>query len=1216
MMADDITLTVRVRDMSRGDFDRLKARLEGMRRSLQGVNRDTDSAGMHSRRLGDDIGDLTSRLDRMQRSGNLTSRELTQMRGALDRMGRSALNAARSGEISTANYHRFSGELEGLRGQLNRLGNGLNSNTNTIRRNTTAQRGNANQMRTTVRLINGMVQSVRTNSRSMDGNTRIISTWRNEVDRAGSSVNRLGNNTNLTDSAFGNMHAKLIGIAVLLVATLLPAIGALAPMLAGIGSVVGVAALAFSGLSKSSKKLTKDEKEFLTALKPLKTEFSELQKTARKAILPELTKSFNDVGKAMKAMNPVIKIAGDTFGKLVQRIAKGVSSKGFLDPFIKNVKMGNDWLLQFTGSFGTFLKSFLDFGTKSKPSLDAWQNLLGGFLDRGLPGMFTNMESGIKGASGYLNGLASVINDGLLPGLGNLLGKFMEAFGPSMGNILRTAGKYIRDIGDAGGQTFQALHPLVTVVGNVANSLLDLSRISFGSMFDTLKELGGALLKTFVEVFSQNKTKGLVNSLDSLSSWVTNNEGAIRSAFDNLGIAFIEMIGAIVKGAPIVAEVFSAMVKSVLGPIGILLKGLAVAFGWVPKYGSKFKNASSDFDQFKNNFTNGLDAAVAKSREFADKAGPNLSRAELSIKVDDAKRNIADIEADLNNPQLTKKRRAELEVEKSKAEADLAAAQAKLNKFDGKTATAKIDANASAYFGKVNAANNAKVATKRGTIEANPSPFWRALQQVQGFRVSGKSVSVTANANSFWGRVRSLVGRSLGTSYIDVQMRKSESNASPYFKANGGIMKFYADGGTEDHKAQIAPAGSWRVWGEPETGGEAYIPLSPGKRTRSRQIADTTVGMLGGRVEWYASGGMTKAEKQARSDAAGSFGISHFGRMAGYKHTPFETSVGAPAALGDLVGALNSWRSTILKATHGAVEKNLLKSLDKAGKSLIGYEKKLAKVNSSLDKAKTNLDNLKQAAASLRDSVTSGVMSSTDITRIASNDPNVTMSDVMGGMQQSLDQSTAFADALKQLKAKGVSATVISQIAQAGISGGGLQTATALLGASGSEISQINSMQKQINAAAKSAGNTAADAMYGAGIKAAQGLVDGLTKKQKAIEDAMMKIAKSMERAIKKALGIHSPSRVMMKVGDNTAEGFALGIKNNRSTDTAWTSMLNSRSSTSSSASYGGSSGGTQHFHIYVGQKKVDEVVLDAGRRVVRTHGKGDVQKTFGRKTS
>ena len=63
------------------------------------------------------------------------------------------------------------------------------------------------------------------------------------------------------------------------------------------------------------------------------------------------------------------------------------------------------------------------------------------------------------------------------------------------------------------------------------------------------------------------------------------------------------------------------------------------------------------------------------------------------------------------------------------------------------------------------------------------------------------------------------------------------------YSANGNVFDFYADGGLrEDHVAQIASAGAMRVWAEPETGGEAYIPLAPSKRARSmalmQEVAD------------------------------------------------------------------------------------------------------------------------------------------------------------------------------------------------------------------------------------------------------------------------------------------------------------------------------------------------------------------------------------------
>lgn len=55
--------------------------------------------------------------------------------------------------------------------------------------------------------------------------------------------------------------------------------------------------------------------------------------------------------------------------------------------------------------------------------------------------------------------------------------------------------------------------------------------------------------------------------------------------------------------------------------------------------------------------------------------------------------------------------------------------------------------------------------------------------------------------------------------------------------ANGMVFTPYANGGlNERHVAQIARAGEYRVWAEDETGGEAYIPLTPSKRGRSMAI--------------------------------------------------------------------------------------------------------------------------------------------------------------------------------------------------------------------------------------------------------------------------------------------------------------------------------------------------------------------------------------------
>lgn len=271
----------------------------------------------------------------------------------------------------------------------------------------------------------------------------------------------------------------------------------------------------------------------------------------------------------------------------------------------------------------------------------------------------------------------------------------------------------------------------------------------------------------------------------------------------------------------------------------------------------------------------------------------------------------------------------------------------------------------------------------------------------------------------------------------------------------------------------------------------------------------------------FAKGGkvskQAKAEAEARRDAWSDLTVSHFGRMAGFRRSEFGAALGRPDSLGALVSALSQWRSTILKATHGGQERSLLRALDSTAKKLIGWEKQLTSVTKSLDKAKDKLNSLRDAASSLASSVKSGVLGSANITRGVSGDRPTTVRGIMGGLMQSRDKATAFAGALRDLKKKGLSSSLLRQIAEAGIEGGGLETAGALLTASGSEISSLNDLQGQIGKAAGSAGKTTADAVYGKAIKEQAKTVAKLERSQDKLRHSMEKLTRVMERRLEKA---------------------------------------------------------------------------------------------------
>jgi|GEM_PF-1078902 len=82
--------------------------------------------------------------------------------------------------------------------------------------------------------------------------------------------------------------------------------------------------------------------------------------------------------------------------------------------------------------------------------------------------------------------------------------------------------------------------------------------------------------------------------------------------------------------------------------------------------------------------------------------------------------------------------------------------------------------------------------------------------------------------------------------------------------ADGAVVSFNAGGNvypSENHVAQMARAGDYRVWAEPETGGESYVPHAPSKRARSEQIMAETAAIFGGtyipaRAQRFADGGV------------------------------------------------------------------------------------------------------------------------------------------------------------------------------------------------------------------------------------------------------------------------------------------------------------------------------------------------------------------------
>jgi TP901 family phage tail tape measure protein len=547
-------------------------------------------------------------------------------------------------------------------------------------------------------------------------------------------------------------------------------------------------------------------------------------------------------------------------------------------------------------------------------------------------------------------------------------------------------------------------------------------------------------------------------------------------------------------------------------------------------------------------------------------------------------------------------------------------------KVDKKAATADIKA--------FNAAVKKSPGSKSVTLKALSKSGEKVLEafgfkvkhlkngQVQIIAKDGQAIGAISNVN---GAMNALDGKT-ATTYVIT--KTSTSNAGNVFHESG----HYAAGGpvtggsgTQDDVPILA------------MGGEFMVRKGPAQKYQALLEAINE-----DRVPHFAKGGKVKltkaqqkakeaakAESDARHDAMGDLTISHFGHMAGYKRSEFGSALGKPDSVSSLVNALNQWRSIIKKSTHGSTENKLLKQLDATGRKLLGYEKALTKVTASLDKAKDKLNSLKDAAASLKDGVKSSLISSANITKGAGADSTTTLGSIRGQMTVSRDKVVAFASALKQLKAKGYSKSIIQQVAEAGVDGGGLETAGALLEASSSEVASINSVQGQIEKAAGSAGKTTADAVYGAAIAKQTAVVKLLTSQQHSLQKSMEKLTRAMEKAIEKAFGKKATGGIvgaaatggirsgLTWVGEQGPELAELPVgtrvlsnpdsmRRLAATQAPWASMLSTPrrgSAPALGAAPASGDGKPIVIQLRIGDKDFGELWVDAGRKQVRARG-------------
>ena len=153
----------------------------------------------------------------------------------------------------------------------------------------------------------------------------------------------------------------------------------------------------------------------------------------------------------------------------------------------------------------------------------------------------------------------------------------------------------------------------------------------------------------------------------------------------------------------------------------------------------------------------------------------------------------------------------------------------------------------------------------------------------------------------------------------------------------------------------------------------------------------------------------------------------------------------------------------------------------------------------------------------------------------------LTAKTLVSGLQGAVDQVKKFSTQINRLARRGLRKDLLQQIVGLGPQQGA-ELATALASATSDQLKRINKLQGQLTSSSTTLGRTSADVLFDAGKQAGKGFLTGLQAQRKSIEKLMLDIAKGMQSAIRRALRIKSPSRVMMRLGDYTGAGLQLGL--------------------------------------------------------------------------
>lgn len=196
-------------------------------------------------------------------------------------------------------------------------------------------------------------------------------------------------------------------------------------------------------------------------------------------------------------------------------------------------------------------------------------------------------------------------------------------------------------------------------------------------------------------------------------------------------------------------------------------------------------------------------------------------------------------------------------------------------------------------------------------------------------------------------------------------------------------------------------------------------------------------------------------------------------------------------------------------------------------------------INGQLEKANQALADAKKVRDDYEKSISDQYSKNPEI------DAETKLADYVEDLKIQVRDTAEFTKALDKLKDLGLNDQVYKDLLAEGIDA--IPFVNQLLEGGIDAINEVNTLTANLEKQAKTLGKKSSTALYEAGVQTAEGLVKGIKARRSAVINEMEALANAMLAAMKKTLGIKSPSREFNRLGKFSVAGMVEGLKSSTS---------------------------------------------------------------------